>query len=129
MQRFGNSVMIWVTLVMMFNMGVLLTAEMTAIGQLFSQVLGVASAPMVVIIALVSVVYTAGGGLFVSIVTDQLQAGLSLLLVALVMVYLAANFRDVLPTPLPPSLGPTYGGGIHTMSIYLTTVPQVDVSQ
>ena len=37
-QRFGTPVMMWVALIMMLNMGIALTAEMTAIGDLFTQV-------------------------------------------------------------------------------------------
>lgn len=38
LQRFGTPVMMWVALIMMLNMGIALTAEMTAIGDLFTQV-------------------------------------------------------------------------------------------
>lgn len=41
------------------------------------------------------------GGLFVSIVTDQVQAVLSLTLIAVLTVYVAVTFRAPLPQPLP----------------------------
>lgn len=110
LQRFGNVLMVWVTLIMMLNMGIALTAEMTAIGDLFSDVIGVTRVPIVITVALVSMLYTAGGGLYVSIVTDQVQAGLSLVLLAIVAIYVAVTFREKLPVPVPKYLGATYGG-------------------
>ena len=38
LQRFGTPVMMWVALIMMLNMAIALTAEMTAVGDLFTQV-------------------------------------------------------------------------------------------
>lgn len=37
LQRFGTPVMMWVALIMMLNMGIALTAEMTAVGDIFTQ--------------------------------------------------------------------------------------------
>lgn len=58
---------------MLLNMGVALTAEFTAVGDLFSIVVGSVRWPMVVIIGLVSTMYTTYGGLHVSIITDQVR--------------------------------------------------------
>lgn len=55
----------------MCAVGVALTAEFTAVGDLFELVIGTVRWPIVVIIGLVSAVYTAYGGLYVSIITDQ----------------------------------------------------------
>ena len=62
-------------LLMLFNMGIALTAEFTAIGDLFQYVIGSERWPIVVIIGVVSMVYTSWGGLYVSIITDQWQVG------------------------------------------------------
>lgn len=62
---------VWVSLLMLLNMGVALTAEFTAVGDLYNIVIGAVRWPIVVIIALVSTIYTAYGGLHVSIITDQ----------------------------------------------------------
>lgn len=51
--------------------GVALTAEFTAVGDLFELVIGTVRWPIVIIIGIVSAIYTAYGGLYVSIVTDQ----------------------------------------------------------
>lgn len=58
---------------MLLNMGVALTAEFTAVGDLFNIVIGAVRWPIVVIIALVSTIYTTYGGLHVSIITDQVH--------------------------------------------------------
>jgi len=47
----------------------------------------------------------------VSILTDQSQAILSIVLVVVCSIYLAAQFRpEQLPTPLPHNLGLNYAG-------------------
>lgn len=73
MQRYGRIFSIWVALLMLLNMGIAMTAEYTAVGDLFEHVIGTERVPIVVIIGVVSMLYTAYGGLYVSIVTDQWQ--------------------------------------------------------
>ena len=51
-----------------------------------------------------SVQYTAAGGLYISILTDQVQAVLSLVLLFVAYIYVAATFREPLG-PLPSDLG------------------------
>ena len=48
--------------------------------------------------------YTAAGGLYISILTDQVQAVLSLVLLLVAYIYVAATFREPLG-PLPSELG------------------------
>ena len=57
----------------LFNMGIAMTAEYTAVGDLYATVINSARWPIVVIIGVVSIMYTAAGGLYVSIITDQWQ--------------------------------------------------------
>ena len=73
-QRFGRAVQVWIALLMLLNMGIAMTAEYTAVGDLFELVVGTTRVPIVVIIGVVSALYTAYGGLYVSIITDQWQA-------------------------------------------------------
>lgn len=63
----------------LFNMGVAMTAEYTAVGDLYATVINSTRWPIVVIIGVVSMMYTAAGGLYVSIVTDQWQVSNSYL--------------------------------------------------
>lgn len=72
-QRYGRVVQIWVALLMLLNMGIAMTAEYTAVGDLFELVVGTQRVPIVVIIGVVSMIYTAYGGLYISIITDQWQ--------------------------------------------------------
>ena len=74
MQRYGKAFSVWVGLLMVLNMGIAMTAEYTAVGDLFELVIGANRVPIVVIIGVVSMLYTAYGGLYVSIITDQWQA-------------------------------------------------------
>ncbi|KAK9858885.1 hypothetical protein WJX84_001389 [Apatococcus fuscideae] len=117
-RRFGTPVMMWVALIMMLNMGIALTAEMTAIGDLFTQVVGTTRVPIVIIIAVTTAVYTAAGGLYISILTDQVQAVLSLVLLFVAYIYVAATFREPLG-PLPAELGT----GNYTGMASIATMP------
>ena len=57
----------------LFNMGIALSAEYTAVGDLFEYVIGSSRWPIVVLIGTVAMLYTAWGGLYVSIITDLWQ--------------------------------------------------------
>ncbi|KAK9917023.1 hypothetical protein WJX75_000095 [Coccomyxa subellipsoidea] len=102
--RFGRVVQIWVALLMLLNMGIAMTAEYTAVGDLFELVVGTERVPIVVIIGVVSMIYTAYGGLYISIITDQWQAALGLTLAAILIIWTAVTFRGPLPRPLPDNL-------------------------
>lgn len=59
---------------MLFNMGIGITAEYTAMGDYFDIILGTTRIPIVIIVGVISSIYTAYGGLYISIITDQVQA-------------------------------------------------------
>lgn len=73
LQRFGRLMQLWISALMLFNMGIAMTAEYTAVGSLFTDVIGTTQVPIVIIIGVVSSLYTAYGGLYASIITDQWQ--------------------------------------------------------
>jgi hypothetical protein len=73
LQRFGRIVQLYVTGIMLVSMGTAMTVEYTTVGSLFSLVIPSTAIPIVVIIGVVSSVYTAYGGLHVSLITDQVQ--------------------------------------------------------
>ncbi|KAG0048855.1 hypothetical protein BGZ83_006253 [Gryganskiella cystojenkinii] len=109
--RFGTIPMIIVTLVMLLNMFIALCAEYTSIGNLFEQVIGGPRLPIVVVVAVVTSLYTAAGGLYVSILTDVAQGIFGVLLLLIMAVYVAVTYRpESLPTPLPEGLGANYWG-------------------
>lgn len=74
-QRFGWVVQTWISLLMLLNMGIGMTAEYTAMGDLFSIILHTTRVPIVIVVGVIASVYTAYGGLYVSIITDQVQVG------------------------------------------------------
>ncbi|KAM3573643.1 hypothetical protein VYU27_004376 [Nannochloropsis oceanica] len=92
-------------------MSVALISEYTAIGDLFEHYVGGPSRVYIILlIGLVTAIYTAKGGLLVSLLTDQLQAGLVLFLILIASTYLAVNFREPLHRPFPERLGVNYSG-------------------
>ncbi|KAI9294533.1 hypothetical protein K502DRAFT_342359 [Neoconidiobolus thromboides FSU 785] len=107
--RFGLVPQIYVVIIMLLNMGIGLTAEYTAVGDIFENVLGINRIPILVTVGVLTMVYTAYGGLYVSIITDQGQAIFASLLLIVLSIYVGATFRPELG-PLPDFLQPTYTG-------------------
>ncbi|KAG0081408.1 hypothetical protein BGZ93_006462 [Podila epicladia] len=125
--RFGTIPTVIVTLVMLLNMSIGLCAEYTSIGNLMEHVIGGPRLPIILTVAIVTSIYTAAGGLYVSILTDVAQGvfGISLLLV--MTIYVAITYRPTsLPIPLPEGLGPNYWGwaacGAMPISMICATV-------
>jgi len=110
-RMYGRPVQLFVIVLSLINMSVALISEYTAIGDLFEHYVGGPSRVYIILlVGLVTAVYTAKGGLLVSLLTDQLQAGLVLLLILIASTYLAFNFREPLHRPLPERLGVNYSG-------------------
>ncbi|KAG0304105.1 hypothetical protein BGZ98_005921, partial [Dissophora globulifera] len=109
--RFGTIPTIIVSLVMLLNMFIALCAEYTAIGNLMELVIGGSRLPVVICVAIVTSIYTAAGGLYVSIVTDVAQGVFGIFLLVVMTIYVAVTFRpENLPEQLPEELGPNYWG-------------------
>ncbi|ORX93715.1 hypothetical protein K493DRAFT_222798 [Basidiobolus meristosporus CBS 931.73] len=121
-QRFGRTLEVLVSIIMIFNMGIALTAEYTSIGDLFETVVGTNRIPIVIVIGCTTMIYTATGGLSVSIITDQIQGLFSIIFVTVMAIYIAATFRMPLSAELPAELAPNYLGysAIAVMPISLT---------
>ncbi|KAI8599246.1 hypothetical protein EDD21DRAFT_416980 [Dissophora ornata] len=121
--RFGTIPTIIVSVVMLFNMFIALCAEYTSIGNLMELVLGGSRLPIVICVAVVTSIYTAAGGLYVSILTDVAQGVFGIFLLVVMAIYVAITYRPVdLPTPLPEGLGANYWGwaSIAAMPISMT---------
>jgi Na+/proline symporter len=91
--RFGPVLKIVVALLCLFNMSIAMLAEYTTIGALFKDFVGSINYPIIIVVAVLTLAYTAYGGLAVSIITDQLQGAFAIMLTALLTIYVAATFR------------------------------------
>lgn len=110
-RAYGRPVQVFVIVLSLLNMSVALISEYTAIGDLFEHYVGGPSRIYIIIlVGLVTAVYTAKGGLLISLLTDQLQAALILVLILIASLYLVVNFREPLRQPLPERLGINYSG-------------------
>ncbi|KAI8900142.1 hypothetical protein BC833DRAFT_583163 [Globomyces pollinis-pini] len=121
--RFGKPFATWVTLNVLFNLGIALCAELTAVGSLSNTLLGVSPWIPIVTVAIVTMIYTTVGGLYVSILTDQIQSIFILLILAIVGIFVAFNFRISALPPLPDYLGLTPVGeaSVMTLGVALTS--------
>jgi Na+/proline symporter len=66
-----------------------MTAEYTTVGSLFADFVGSESWPAILTVGVVTMVYTMYGGLNISIITDQVQAIITLLFIAILTIYVA----------------------------------------
>lgn len=74
--RFGVIAQAAVVLISIFSMSIALLAEYTAMGSLFKDYVGAGSSlPIILVLGVLTIVYTTYGGLRVSIVTDRIQVG------------------------------------------------------
>mmetsp|Transcript_12269 Transcript_12269/g.26852 ORF Transcript_12269/g.26852 Transcript_12269/m.26852 type:complete len:558 (+) Transcript_12269:106-1779(+) len=99
----GQLAATWSALVALFVMGVALLAEYATLGTLFRSFVGCSSgvaAIPTIFMALLTIGYTVMGGLYISILTDRIQAIVSFVLVVFLAIYLAADFDGETPTPL-----------------------------
>jgi len=103
--RFGKVAQYYVTLLCLFNMIIGLIAEFTAIGDLYEKIVGGNRIMIVVLIAVITSIYTAYGGLSVSIKTDQLQGIFVILLNIIFAIYMMTTFRLDTSIPLSDNLG------------------------
>lgn len=107
--RFGFVAKSLVILIALLNMSIAMLAEYTTIGSIFKDFVGSVSYPMVIVIGIVTVCYTAYGGLLVSIFTDTIQGISSVVLFGIIAIYMAATYRpESLPTPMPCSPDDSY---------------------
>lgn len=99
--RYGYVAKTYVVLLCIFNMSIAMLAEFTTIGTLFGVYLGSKAFAITVVVGLLTMAYTAYGGLFISIITDQVQGIAVVLFFTITVIYVAADFRYPLPTPFP----------------------------
>lgn len=91
--RFGPIAKTVVVIIALFNMCIVLLAEYTTIGSIFKDFVGTVDWAIILVVALVTMGYTAYGGLVVSIATDQVQGIASALLMVVISAYIGAAHR------------------------------------
>ncbi|GLC41104.1 hypothetical protein PLESTB_001792000 [Pleodorina starrii] len=111
-KRFGPVARTLVVIISLFNMSIALLAEYTTIGILFKYFVGSVDYPIIIVVGILTMIYTAYGGVYISIITDQAQGIATALFIAILVIYTAATFRPEagLPKPLPEYLGPNPAG-------------------
>lgn len=104
--RFGAGVRRYVSLISVLYMACFLAAELTAIGGITALLSGVPGGIVVVAVAIITLIYTAWGGLRASLVTDRWQA---LLLIGLLAVvgFVALEHLPALPADAAMPGAPT----------------------
>jgi SSS family solute:Na+ symporter len=111
--RFGPAMRYCTCVVALFNMAIFMLAEFTTIGALFRDFVGSEASPIIIVMGILTTAYSAYGGLLVSIVTDQIQAGVSILFLFVLSIYVWATFKQPLEPgfgELSPLLGPNFSG-------------------
>ena len=100
--RFGELSRLYVFIVALFNMSIALLAEYYTISLIFKYFVGSAPYPMVIVVGVLTLAYTAYGGLIVSVFTDSVQGVASVLFFLILGIYMMATFRPgELETPMP----------------------------
>lgn len=98
---------------------------MIVVGSLFEVYLGVPSYVPVIATGVVTLLYSTTGGLYISLLTDQIQAIFIWLLLIVVGIFIAINFRPG-PYPaladFPPGLGVTEAGWGSFMTIGMAVI-------
>ena len=126
LKRYGPIVQYYVISLTLLNMCIALISEYTAIGDLFEYYIGSSRAGIIVLVATLTTIYTAAGGLMVSILTDQYQSIVSILLIVISSFYLLFKYSLVsnesvhLQKPLPENLAANYAGWSSFISLSIS---------
>ncbi|KAG2437853.1 hypothetical protein HXX76_005471 [Chlamydomonas incerta] len=108
--RYGPVARTTCVVISLINMAIVLLAEYTTIGILFKYFVGSVDYPIVIVVGVLTMFYTAYGGVYISIVTDQAQGIMTSLFILILIIYTAITYRpEYLPKPLPNDI--TYETG------------------
>lgn len=91
--RYGPIAKTLAVLLAMFNLSIFAIAEYTTIGSLFKDFVGSVNYGIIIVVGVLTLTYTAYGGLLVSIATDQVQGIASVLLAILLVIFVAVTYR------------------------------------
>ena len=99
--RYGEITKATVCIIILFNMSIALLAEYYTIGTIFTYFVRSVPYAMVIVVGVLTLAYTAYGGLLVSIYTDTVQGIASVFFFLILALYMAITFR--------PGLSPSSG--------------------
>lgn len=91
--RFGPMSQLLTVLLTLFNMAIAMLVEYVSMGSLFSQLLGSVSYGQIVFYGVLTMLYTGYGGVKISIITDQFQGIMAVILSIIVFIYVAVTYR------------------------------------
>ena len=118
-KRFGRVAEIWVMILVLYNMANGIAGEYTAVGDLMEKVAGGSRLLIVILLGSITCIYTAYGGLSVSVKTDQVQTIAVLIMVLVFCIYVAVDFRLDSSRILPPEMDANeYGASAFCTSIF-----------
>ena len=130
MSRWGSVAKIFVTVVCLYNMGIGIVSEFTAIGDFFENVIHGSRIMIVVLIGCLTSIYIAFGGLSVSVKTDQVQGVIVCIMFIFTVIYVACTFRMSDPRPpLPDELGATTAGYNSIVAMTISLLASVSFSE
>ena len=117
--RYGKVGTFYVCLVGLFNLFSNVLAELTIIGQIWEVIVGGNRVFIIIFIVGLTSIYTALGGLSVSIKTDRIQTIFAIILAIIFSIYFAATYHIDSSIPLPDYLGSNVlnGGTILNVTI------------
>ncbi len=122
-ERFGSTFRHWSAGLSVLYMLCFLAAELTAIGAITALLLGVDGRPLIIAVALSTLIYTAIGGLRASLTTDRWQGWLMLALLGIVAIAALQWSPAAAPTTAPSTQAMPPSAGLFTaLSVALTLI-------
>ncbi|PSC73100.1 na+ solute symporter isoform B [Micractinium conductrix] len=106
--RYGWVAKTYVVILCLLDMSIAILAEYTSIGTLFGVYLGSKAYAITICVGILTLIYTTYGGLYISIITDQIQGVAVCLLFSICVIYMAADFRYPLPKPFVDDCAPAF---------------------
>ena len=101
-RKYGRSVEVIASLIMILSFSILLAGNLVAGGYLFQTFLGTSYAMGVLLLSLILLVYTLPGGLFSDVYTSVLQIGTAFLAAVALLVYVGASYGITIPAGMGP---------------------------
>jgi len=98
--RYGPMCQMLLMVITLFNMSIAMLVEYISMGSLFYYMLGSVSYGIIIYYGCLTMIYTAWGGLRISVITDTFQGVASVILAAIVTIYVGIKYRGYFPEPI-----------------------------